>query len=63
MRSGTKPFEPADVVFIETLRVRNASLRAQFNAAERTQDVQHAAEINAELQKMIDKAKIGRAHV
>jgi hypothetical protein len=56
MRSGTKPFEPADVVFIETLRARNASLKAQFATAHRTQDIQDAAEIDAELQLMIDKA-------
>jgi hypothetical protein len=56
MRSGTKPFEPANVVFIETLRARNASLKAQFANAEGAQDAQHAAEIDAELSKMVDKA-------
>jgi hypothetical protein len=55
MRPGTKPFEPADVFSIETLRARCASLKAKFATAERAQDVQDAAE-NAELQKMIDKA-------
>jgi hypothetical protein len=56
MRSGTKPFAPADVVFIEKLRARNASLKAQFGTAERPQGVQDAAEIDAELEKMLDKA-------
>jgi hypothetical protein len=48
MRSGTKPFEPPDVVFFEALRARNASLKARFAATERAQDVD-AAEIDAEL--------------
>jgi hypothetical protein len=55
MRSGTKPFESADIVFIETLRARNAGLKAQFATAERAR-VQDAVEIDAELRKMIDKA-------
>jgi hypothetical protein len=46
---------PADVVLIETLKARHAGIKAQFAAAERAEDAQHAAEIT-ELQKMIDKA-------
>jgi hypothetical protein len=55
MRSGTNPFEPADVVFIETLRASNANRKALADA-KRAQDVQDATEIDAELRKMIDKA-------
>ena len=51
-----KPFEPADVVFIETLRARHARLKAEFADAEREQDAQRAAEIAAELREMVDKA-------
>jgi hypothetical protein len=47
---------PADIVLIETLKARHAGMKAQFAAAERAQDVQRAAEIDAELRKMIDKA-------
>jgi hypothetical protein len=47
---------PADVVLIETLKAKHAGMKAQFAAAERAEDAQHAAEIATELQKMIDKA-------
>jgi hypothetical protein len=52
-----KPFESADIVFIEMLKARHESLKAQLAAAERVpQDARHAAEIAAELREMIDKA-------
>jgi F0F1-type ATP synthase membrane subunit b/b' len=57
MRSAMKPFEPADIVFIEMLKARHESLKAQLAAAKRApQDAQHAAEIAAELREMVDKA-------
>jgi hypothetical protein len=52
-----KPFEPADIVFIEMLKARHESLKAQLAAAKRApQDAQHAAGIAAELREMVDKA-------
>ena len=50
-----RPFETADVVFIETLKAKHATVKAQLAAAERAQDAQHAAEIAAEREKA-DKA-------
>ena len=50
-----RPFETADVIFIETLIARHASLKAQLAAAE-AQDAQHAAEIAAEEREKADKA-------
>ena len=50
-----RPFETADVVFIETLKAKHATVKAQLAAAERAQDAQHAAEIAAEREKT-DKA-------
>ena len=47
-----RPFETADVAFIETLKARCETLKAQLAAAERAQDAQHAAKIAAELQEM-----------
>ena len=44
-----KPFEMADVAFIETLKARHETLKVQLAAAERAQDAQHAAKIAAEL--------------
>src|SRR5271166_6673349 len=55
MRSGMRPFETADVVFIETLKAKHATVKAQLTAAERAQDARHAAEIAAEREKA-DKA-------
>jgi hypothetical protein len=54
-----RPFETADVVLIETLKARHAGMKAQFAAARRAEDAQHAAEIAAELEKA-DKAFAGR---
>ena len=51
-----RPFETADVAFIETLKARYETLKVRFAAAERAQDAQHAAKIAAELQEMTDKA-------
>ncbi len=51
-----RPFETADVTFLETLKARHETLRAELAAAERAQDAQHAAKIAAELQEMADKA-------
>jgi hypothetical protein len=51
-----RPFETADVAFLETLKARQETLKAEFTAAERAQDAQHAAKIAAELQEMADKA-------
>jgi hypothetical protein len=51
-----RPFETADVAFIETLKARQEILKVQLAAAERAQDAQHAAKIAAELQEMTDKA-------
>ena len=50
-----RPFETADVVFIETLKAKHATVKAQLAAAERAQDARHAAEIAAEREKA-DKA-------
>jgi hypothetical protein len=41
----------ADVVLIEALKARHAGMKAQFAAAERAEDAQHAAEIATELEK------------
>ena len=51
-----RPFETADVAFIETIKARHEILKVQLAAAERAQDAQHAAKIAAELQEMTDKA-------
>ncbi len=51
-----RPFETADVAFIETIKGRHEILKVQLAAAERAQDAQHAAKIAAELQEMTDKA-------
>jgi hypothetical protein len=51
-----RPFGTADVAFLETLKARQETLKAEFTAAERAQDAQHAAKIAAELQEMADKA-------
>jgi hypothetical protein len=56
MRSGERPFETADVAFLETLKARHEALKAKLAAAKRAQDAQHAAEIEAELREMADKA-------
>ena len=44
-----RPFETADVAFLETLKARHEALQAELTAAERTADAQHAAKIAAEL--------------
>ncbi len=49
-----RPFETADVVFIETLKAKHATVKARLAAAE-AQDAQHAEEIAAEREKA-DKA-------
>jgi hypothetical protein len=51
-----RPFETADVAFIETIKARHEILKVQLAAAERAQDAQHDAKITAELQEMTDKA-------
>jgi hypothetical protein len=51
-----RPFETADVAFLETLKARQETLKAELTAAERAQDAQHAAKIAVELQEMADKA-------
>ena len=51
-----KPFETADVAFFETLKARHETLKAEFAAAERAQDAEHAMKIAAELQEVTDKA-------
>jgi hypothetical protein len=51
-----RPFETADVAFLETLKARQETLKAEFTAAERAQDAEHAAKIATELQEMADKA-------
>jgi hypothetical protein len=51
-----RPFETADVAFLETLKSRQETLKAELTAAERAQDAQHAAKIAVELQEMADKA-------
>jgi len=51
-----RPFETADVAFIETIKARHEILKVQLAAAERGQDAQHAAKIASELQEMTDKA-------
>jgi len=51
-----RPFETTDVAFLETLRTRHEALKAKLAAAKRAQDAQHAAEIDAELREMVDKA-------
>jgi hypothetical protein len=56
MRSGMRPFEAADVAFVETLKARHETLKVQLAAVERAQDAQHAAKITAELQEIADKA-------
>ena len=53
-----RPFETADVVFIETLKAKHATVKTQLAAAERAQDAQHVAEIAAEREKA-DKAIAG----
>jgi hypothetical protein len=50
-----RPFEAADVAFLETLKARQETLKAEFTAADRAQGAQHAAKIAAELQEMADK--------
>ena len=37
-----RPFETADVVFIETLKAKHATVKAQLAAAERAQDATFA---------------------
>ncbi len=54
-----RPFETTDVAFLETLRTRHEALKAKLAAAKRAQDAQHAAEIDAELREMVDKASCG----
>src|SRR5580704_4238270 len=51
-----RPFETADVAFLETLKARQETLKAEFTAAERAQDAEHAAKITTELREMADKA-------
>jgi hypothetical protein len=51
-----KPFETADVTFLETLKARHETLKVRLAAAERAADAQHAAKIAAELHEMADKA-------
>jgi hypothetical protein len=51
-----KPFETADVAFLETLKARHEALKVKLAAARRAQDAQHAAEIDAELREIVDKA-------
>ena len=51
-----RPFETAEVAFIETLKARHEALKAQLAAAERAQDAQHVAKIAAELREMADNA-------
>ena len=48
-------FETADVAFVETLKARQDTLKAEL-CAERGRDAQHAANIAAELQEIADKA-------
>lgn len=57
-----RPFETADVVFIETLKAKHATVKAQLAAAERAQDARHAAEIAVEREKA-DKAFAGLLRV
>jgi len=45
-----RPFETADVVLIETLKAKHATVKARLAAAE-AQDAQHAAEIAADREK------------
>jgi hypothetical protein len=56
MRLGMGSFETADVAFIETLKARQDTLKAELCAAERGRDAQHAANIATELQEIADKA-------
>lgn len=51
-----KPFETADVAFLESLKARHEALKAKLVAAERAQDPEHAAKIAAGLQEMADRA-------
>ena len=51
-----RPLETADVAFLETLRTGHGALKAKLAAARRAQDAQRAAEIDAELREMVDKA-------
>lgn len=51
-----RPFETADVAFLETLKARQETLKTELTAAERAQDAQHTAKIAVELQEMADKA-------
>jgi len=53
-----RPFETADVAFLETLKARHEALKAELAAAERAADAQHAAKIAAELREMVDKASV-----
>jgi len=50
-----RPFETADVVSIETLKAKHATVKAQLAAAERAQDAQHAADLAGERERA-DKA-------
>jgi hypothetical protein len=49
MRSKDEALETADVAFLETLKARQETLKAEFTAAERAQDAEHAAKIATEL--------------
>ena len=50
-----RPFETSDVVFIETLKAKHATVKTQLAAAGRAQDAHPVAEIAAEREKA-DKA-------
>lgn len=51
-----RPFETTDIAFIETIKARHEAPKAKLAAAKRAQDAQHAAEIDAELREMVDRA-------
>jgi len=47
-----RPFETADVAFLETLKARQETLKTELTAAERAQDAQHTAKIAVDVRRM-----------
>ena len=53
-----RPFDIADVAFLETLKARHEALKAKRASGKKVQDARHAAEVDAELREMADKASV-----
>ena len=53
-----RPFDIADVASLETLKARHEALKAKLASGKKVQDARHAAEVDAELREMADKASV-----